>query len=246
MSRRKFWTRNRPGDILKDIVGTGSAVNALPAIATDEAFSILPQSVLATKSVGDRLTDEVGGSLARALADAAGRLPIFDASDEHQENDNGIVEEEERLQNVEIPGLNEGSFEIIDADDDEDGVGDEEGKSEEEKKRMAAAVAYRQMQGAGGAISKEFMAHWSSSRATNIVLSTVAAENKSDAAAEDKLGGSENEATDDDGKAGVADARSISTPLFTSDMSMNPNAAAQAAKVQQMAEEGRFESSWRV
>ncbi|KAL7060334.1 hypothetical protein AAHC03_09570 [Spirometra sp. Aus1] len=230
----KFWTRNRPGDILKEMPGTGN-VGSLPALATDG----LTSSFEHTKSQGDLVNDEIGGSLARALADAAGRLPIFESNEITLPmptlpipQENSVVtpsqaqvhrsfenEETEEPRRIEIPGLNEGPVCDLNSSDTE------MDSSERNKLRQARSIP------------KEFAANWASMRVrptSHVVLSAVS-QNQSATLEAASTGSVQttaatmptaDNATASDVVASLADddkGRSSSTnaPLFTSDMRPN-------------------------
>ncbi|VDD79237.1 unnamed protein product [Mesocestoides corti] len=216
----KFWTRNRPGDILKDIIGTGNAVastgiaNVLPALNTEDLASVTLSKVASTTNAN---INGVGGSLARALADAAGRLPIFESDDQSNVLDLGNKEVA-----VEIPGLNDGPPGPLVSEDEHES---DATKSKPLPNRPA------------GSISKEFMANWSSSRAVpkpGVVLSAVAAAKESTRESSG-VGGMNPPIPGESLEEGEIEddptlLRSVSTPLVTSDMCMNPKAKAAASE----------------
>ena len=189
---RKFWTRNRPGDILKDVSGVCNALSGI--VGTNSAT----------------ITDESGTDL---LKGSINDVPL------DLENQTRVLEPISEDHMIEIPGLNDGHPGPLDSDDEED--------PDSSKNR---AFPNRPP----GSISKEFMANWSTSRVvpkTGVVLSAVAAAKESSREAtrfsvsnSDTL--PENQSVNED----TTLLRSVSTPLVTSDMCMNPKAKAAASE----------------
>lgn len=208
----KFWTRNRPGDILRDVLGGDGQTGNLPNLKADELG--------------------VGGSVNEdSLVEEAVKLPIFDVTTNISANaadEQALVENvEEPL--VEIPGLNDGHpGPLYASGEDSHGDGEEEDDGDKDKNRSLPPRP-------GGSISKEFMANWSSSRVApkpSVVLSAVAAATAQKDGANRDSGEfgtgeipQEDLGVDEDDPAFL---RNVSTPLVTSDMCMNPKAKAAA------------------
>ncbi|EUB63268.1 WD repeat-containing protein 33 [Echinococcus granulosus] len=194
----KFWTRNRPGDILKDVNGTGNTLsgitNVLPAISSE-----------------DLVTDVLGESLSRSMHDT----PM------ESDDQSSALEPPSGEPLVEIPGLNDGLPGPLAPEDEQE--------SDVLKNRPLPNRP-------PGSISKEFMANWSSSRIvhkTGVVLSAVAAakESNREACGTANKGPVGSEIlVENQNKMDMAHSRSVSTPLVTSDMCMNPKAKAAASE----------------
>ncbi|VDP81561.1 unnamed protein product [Echinostoma caproni] len=101
----KFWTRNRPGDVLKDSVGSlgGDPLMQVAGLAHAVGDSELVEQLNNSADVLKSLADAVHGILDPSVDDKA-----------------FVISPDELTANVEIPGLNEGPVVDLNVDDTDD------------------------------------------------------------------------------------------------------------------------------
>ncbi|CAH8827700.1 unnamed protein product [Trichobilharzia szidati] len=140
----KFWTRNRPGDVLKDPISAVGAENIIQSTGTTNLF-------------GD--TDIIDNSfnidLLKVLADAPNLSNSSSRIDTLDDVAFATIPNDE-LNSLEIPGLNEGPVTDLNAPDTDDA-------DEREKNKLRNIRT----------IPKEFAANWASTRITTAMPSVM-------------------------------------------------------------------------